>query len=442
MSGAGSGGGARVLFHEAGAYAGGSVRSLLLLASDLVRAGLRPHVLFYYPNPIDAEFRAAGVPTEVLRPDGRGADGGKAEDGGRVPEESRGRTGGASPPDREEVPGLGRRIHESAPYRFLAYARAYRREVLPRARMLSAYIARGGFDLVHANNGLPYNHDLVLAAGRVKVPCVSHQRGFQSLHPLVRRVAGGVAKYPCISEAIAAHYRREGLPPERLVVVHNGVDLDAFPTGRRAPAAGGTSAPPAVGLVGRLVGWKGVEDFLEAAESLLASGLRARFVIAGEGPLEGAIRERVSRGAPGGPAGGVEFAGFERDIPALLSRLDVLVHAARDPEPFGRTILEGMAAGLPVVATDAGASPELVADGATGFLVPPRRPEILAAKIRALCEDPALRGRLGAAGRARAEARFSHRETSAKILAVYREVLGRDPAGSTGRPAGPTGGAA
>ena len=117
------------------------------------------------------------------------------------------------------------------------------------------------------------------------------------------------------------------------------------------------------------------------------------------------------------------FAGIRRDVPALLAASDVFVMCSLW-EGLGLVFLEAMAAGLPVLATRVSAVPEVVVEGRTGLLVPPSDDRALADAMLALARDPALRARLGAAGRERVAAAFGLERMVDETLAVYAEVLG------------------
>jgi glycosyltransferase involved in cell wall biosynthesis len=119
----------------------------------------------------------------------------------------------------------------------------------------------------------------------------------------------------------------------------------------------------------------------------------------------------------------VHFLGHRDDVPEILAALDVLVHVPSAPEPFGRVVAEAMAVGKPVVAARAGGLPEIVEHEVTGLLVPPGDPSACAAAVLRLLADPALRARLGTAGRRRAEERFDPAAHAERVVAAYREVL-------------------
>ncbi len=117
----------------------------------------------------------------------------------------------------------------------------------------------------------------------------------------------------------------------------------------------------------------------------------------------------------------VELTGFVDDVAALYPRLDAVVHASTIPEPFGQVVVEAMAAGLAVVAADAGGPAEVITDGVDGLLYPMGDAEALASRLRALAADPALRARLGEAGRRRAQD-FTPERVAAQVADVYRTV--------------------
>ena len=197
------------------------------------------------------------------------------------------------------------------------------------------------------------------------------------------------------------------------VVIPNAVDVGATP---RAALEGD---PPRIVTVGRLAAPK---DALTLVRALAALGpLPFRALLVGDGPDRTAVEAEIRSLGLGDR---VEPAGSRADVPALLAGADVFVLSSRsEGAPF--SILEAMAAGLPVVATDVGGVRELVADGETGLLVPAEDPARLAEALRSLLADPALRRRLGAAGHARARERFDLRALRDAHLELYARELTR-----------------
>ena len=181
---------------------------------------------------------------------------------------------------------------------------------------------------------------------------------------------------------------------------------------------------PRIGIIGRIAPWKGQDVFLEAAAKLLGQGLAARFCVAGaalfgEEAFDRQLHERV---ASLGLEGRVEFLGFS-DVPAVLRSLDVLVHASKTPEPFGQVIIEGMAAELPVVATDGGGAREIIDNGRTGILVPMGDAAALAEALAQLLTQPARARALAAAGRRHVLEHFTVEKSARQSEALYEELV-------------------
>jgi len=178
-----------------------------------------------------------------------------------------------------------------------------------------------------------------------------------------------------------------------------------------------------VGLVGRISPWKGQDVFLRAfAQAFPDGAARARII---GGPLFGEedLVVRLEALADSlGVADQVTFVGHVRDVAAELAALDITVHASTIPEPFGQVVVEAMAAGVPVVATDAGGPAEVVTDGVDGVLYRMGDPGALAQALRRLADDPAERERLADEGK-RTAARYAPGRIAAQVQAAYRSVL-------------------
>lgn len=218
----------------------------------------------------------------------------------------------------------------------------------------------------------------------------------------------------------------------RYTVVHDCVD-DSFLRLPEPPIRDQwTGESIRIGIVGRLTEWKGQHIFLQAAARLIAESLPKglpplRFVIAGGALFQEEGYERLIReqAAELFPQGEVEWQGNIDDVPRLLSELDILVHASITPEPFGQAVIEGMAAGLPIIATAAGGILETVSDGRTGLLIPMADATALAGALRTLLSDPALANRLGRAGYTEVRERFTAKQTAATVESVYTQLLTR-----------------
>jgi glycosyltransferase involved in cell wall biosynthesis len=205
-------------------------------------------------------------------------------------------------------------------------------------------------------------------------------------------------------------------------VVHDGFDFAELPSGEAVP-----QGSLVVGLVGRISPWKGQDVFLNAIHEIHGEFPEARFQVVGSALFgEEAYESRLrALSTELGLDGCVEFCGFVRDIQKHIAKLDLLVHASTIPEPFGQVIIEGMAAGKPVIASRGGGAMEIVVDGVSGVLVTMNDSKALAAAMRELLGDAAMRLRLGAGGRERVQDSFRIELTAAKIGQVYSELCAR-----------------
>jgi D-inositol-3-phosphate glycosyltransferase len=232
----------------------------------------------------------------------------------------------------------------------------------------------------------------------------------------------------CSDEAF--ELRRLGADPERVSVVPCGVDLERFrPDG---PAEPRDPSVHRLVVVSRLVERKGIGNVITALREVPG----AELVVAGGGGTERfrddpEARRLVAIAEEHGVRDRVDFRGpVGRDeVPPLLRSADVAV-CVPWYEPFGIVPLEAMACGVPVVASATGGLVDTVVDGVTGLLVPPRRPDRVAAALRRLLADAELRARLGAAGVRRARARYSWARVADATLAAYAPLLERAAVGA------------
>jgi len=180
-----------------------------------------------------------------------------------------------------------------------------------------------------------------------------------------------------------------------------------------------------IGMVGRLAPWKGQHVFLDGFTRAFGRGSESAVVVGaplfGEDWYEADLRRRAQ---VLGLNGRIVFAGFREDIWTALGEIDILVHASVTPEPFGQVVVEGMSAGLPVVATAAGGPAEIIEDGVDGLLYPAGDADALASRLRGLADDPGLRSRLGAAARESSK-RFTAEAAADRVTWVYERVLAR-----------------
>jgi glycosyltransferase involved in cell wall biosynthesis len=199
----------------------------------------------------------------------------------------------------------------------------------------------------------------------------------------------------------------------RLIRIYNGVDLEVYKDGGPAAVTGDTLT---LAYGGRLIEGKGVDVLLRAFAEGSAHG-EFKLRIAGDGPARPTL-ERLA--AELRVTDAVEFFGWAADMPAFWRGCDVAVMPSdKCIESFGMAAVEAMACERPVIATQNGALSELVADGITGFVVPPGDARVLAGLLDSLARDPDRRRALGKAGRVRCEERFDIRKSAASYLALF-----------------------
>lgn len=207
---------------------------------------------------------------------------------------------------------------------------------------------------------------------------------------------------------------RQVLPAARVRLIDNGVSMTAHATPRSE------HTPPRVLYVGLLTPRKGVLDLLQASRLLTERGVDHELWLLGGTPDEGPSAEAEVRSALDGRARVLATRAPE-DMPAAYAEADVFCLPSWW-EAMPLSVLEAMASGLPVVATEVGDVPRLVEDGRTGFVVPSRDPQSLANALAKLLSDPALARSMGAAGRARADERFSSTVTVRNVAQLYSEL--------------------
>jgi L-malate glycosyltransferase len=288
--------------------------------------------------------------------------------------------------------------------------------------------------VLHAHTG--HAAGVAALASLGGAPFIAHRRVDFGVGAAARSLKYGRAgRTIAVSEAIARILRGSGLPDGKIAVIPDGLPADAeenawvqgganrfkppLPVERAenrrllATELGIDPAMTWVGNLAALVPHKDHDTLLAAAVIVLLKRPRTRFLIAGRGPEQARLAESVERM---GLFGKVLFLG-QRDPLLLLKALDVYVQSSWG-EGMGSVLIEAAACGVPIAATTAGGIPEVVEDGATGLLAPPRRPEALADAVLKLCDDPALARRLAAEGLRRLP-RFGLARMAADMEKIY-----------------------
>jgi glycosyltransferase involved in cell wall biosynthesis len=294
-----------------------------------------------------------------------------------------------------------------------------------------------GAQVVHANSiraGL-----IAVAARRLGAPgAVVHLRDVLPPGRVSGAVRGAVGRgadaLVAISRYVAEAFS-DAAVRARMHVVHNGVDLRRFapdrPAGLQARAVWGIGADqPLVAVVGQITPWKGQLEAIEAFATVHRQLQDARLAIVGEPKFVSRatrydnvayarrLRERADELGLGEA---VLFTGERDDIPEVFRASDIALTPSWE-EPFGRTIVEAMACGTPVIATAVGGPPEIVRDGVDGVLVEPRNPGAWAGAMLDLLADERGRATMGERARERAEQNFGQERHAAAMRSVYLQV--------------------
>lgn len=327
--------------------------------------------------------------------------------------------GGGDGPFAEDVRGHGLPYHplrhlvrNVRPYRDLAAVLEMRGHLTTlRPQLLSLHTAKAGFvgrlaawglrvPIVYTPHGWPFTPGVPPVAASV----------YATLERISAPLADRIVNV-CAFERDIALERRIGRP-ERHAVIHNG--MPDVPTRLHADP---TRQPPRLIMVARFEEQKDQGTLLRALAA--CRDLPWTVQLVGDGPLIEESREHAARLGLGDR---VEFAGARRDVAELLAQCQLFVLSTRW-EGFPRSILEAMRAGLPIVASAVGGIHEAVVEGENGFVVPRHDDAALAARLRTLIGDAALRARLGADGRRRYSAHFTFEAMLARTLEVYEALV-------------------
>lgn len=302
----------------------------------------------------------------------------------------------------------------------------YRKTCLDQARRFYRYLTAERIDIVQCFDF--YSNLFAIPVARLaRVPVVLGARReeattktfFQriSQHLCYRIGRGVVANSSRIRDALM---KNERLSPDKVWAIPNGLDLEAFDAqvtqSRYLKAEKGLR----IAVVANLRPEKGHHVFLDAVACLAPQHFHVQFLIAGDGPMRGAIESHIQHSNLGER---VHLLGAVQDIPAFLASLDALVLPSIANEGFPNAVMEAMAASLPVVVTDTGGTRDLVIDGETGYIVPPHDVRQLAVRLETLCRDARLRRAMGAAGRSRVAQYFTTRHMSRQYEDLYTTLL-------------------
>ena len=304
----------------------------------------------------------------------------------------------------------------------------------PRIRLFLRAIRENKIDLVHTHHNLHFGKPEIIASWIAGVPIVSHFHGYYMFTHFDKMFSRFVDAFIYISKDVAEFHTSQVKPRFKSSIIHNGVNLSEFNKTYDTDSvrAEFDIAPeqPLVGLIGRIDWWKGHEYFLEAMAEISKEAPNASGLIIGPFEENESIdRNREYLNKLHSMVSSLDlqdkiiFTGFRDDVPRLMAALDVVVLATSTREPFGLVVIEGMAAGKPVVATAAGGVLDIIEDGVNGSLVPCKDSKAMAQAILNIIFDKDKADKMGLLARQRVAEKFTVQHQVMAVQNLYDAML-------------------
>jgi glycosyltransferase involved in cell wall biosynthesis len=401
----------RILYTQA-PPGGGSVTGLHELVRGLDRNRYEPIVLFYSKSFYGKQFEALGV--KVLTLSGQPRALRWADSNHNLPLSMR---------------RYGKLLNGGSQIVKPVYQVARRDWHL--ARQIAVIIKHESINLVHHNNNVSVNRAAVIGARLARVPQTCHVRWFNHLSWVDRYLARSIDAFIYMSKAVQECYRNQGIPASRGEVIDDPIDANAHipinPAAKVRAEFFVSDHEHLVTNVGRLTEWKGQDYFLRAMAEVKRALPDTKALIVGgtdSTPRDQAYCQRLHKLATELDLQEcIRFTGFRSDVSEIMAASDIIVHSSSEPEPFGRVIIEAMAAGRPVIATAAGGVPEIIEDRVNGILVPPRNPSLMAAAIQELLRHPEQAKQIAERASRYVREHFSPERHVKAVQSVYQKVL-------------------
>ena len=383
-----------ILIADSSSGSGGSAKYLSDLLSSLKKRDFAIEVLVYRKGPFFDGIAEAGTPVSYVR--------------------------------CLRYPWFERRMN--IPYLLKALLTAI--QFLVAVPWISFFLLRRRVSIVHLNNEISSHVPLILASSIMRRRTICHLHGWRRLTRLEKAVAGLVNLYVGITQRGTQFYKQQ-FPEGRYVTVLNGIRFDPKETLERRAAVrktlGLSEDTICLGMVGRLIPWKGQDVFLQSFRELSERDPRVQaLIVGGDDGFNGSyLKELEEEMSHWGIRDRVHFTGWQKSVGLYLAAMDIVVHASVEPEAFGLVIAEAMVQEKPVVATDGGGVPQLVEDHVTGLLVKPNDPQELSRALQELIQKPRLARQIGEAGREYVLTHFDIERNSRKMARLYDALLGR-----------------
>lgn len=295
-------------------------------------------------------------------------------------------------------------------------------------RMIKDYVNKAGSQILHSHN---YKSNFyawrALSNNSIRWVVTKHGRRFGSKLLLYNLLDGFVVRHADrvvgVSKEITKKIKLTGIDSKKVCLIENGVSLDRYQkrivSESIRESLGIKKDVSVIGTVGALTKEKGHVYFLSAAQKVNRIFPRAVFLFVGDGTQRQYLESIASKL---GIADKVIFTGMRKDIPEILSILDVFVLPSLN-EGLPMALLEAQAARIPVVATRVGAIPDVLEDGITGMLIPPRYPQAMAEAIIMILSDKKFASGIAQKGFERVRDNFSSEKMASKYLSIYKELM-------------------
>jgi len=398
----------RILFveHNVDGTVGGSYFSLYYLVDGLDKNRYEPLVIFYTNNDLISKFRASGIEVRILE---------KIK-----PIEFK------NPFNISTIYGKVFEVFRSISQKAV---NLFKTLIIP-GFYFAKFIKKNKIDIIHLNNSILYNQEWILAAKLLGKKCVTHERGINTYFPLLTRFwSNYIDGIICISDAVKQNLIKHGFNNSILIRIYNGIDSERFTATKTKKQMMNelhlNGNHPIIGMVGNIKEWKGQETVIRSMQYVKQKYPKIKsLLIGGHSAVDQKYIKRLHAIIDElNLSDQVIFTGKRKDVPDLMNILQVLIHASISPEPFGRVIIEGMAMQKPVIATNIGAAPEIIAEGVTGLLFPPKNERRLAEGILYLIGNSQNAQKMGKAGSLRVRDHFHISDNIKLTQTLYEKIL-------------------
>jgi glycosyltransferase involved in cell wall biosynthesis len=302
--------------------------------------------------------------------------------------------------------------------------------LLPYLQKIFILARKEKIDLIHLNNEPVCNMAGVIIAKLFHIPCIAHVRGPVTWDSITARLLYKNVSYVItVADWVRQNVLNLGIDEEKVETINDGRNLEEFisPFDRESTrkSLGLHATDLSVGIVGIIIPWKGHKVFIDAAKIVGEKHPDCKMLIIGKSPAhykeyENELKELVEKQN----IKNVFFTGHRNEIQNVMRVLDIVVNASVEPDPYPNVVIEGMASGKAVIASQLGGPLEMIDNHKTGILIEPGNPVILASTISELLSDCDLRSSLGREARKVAFQKWSIENHVKQIEGVYERILG------------------